>query len=59
MAATTEEQNASTEMVLNVVNEINEDSNTIKDKGNEIAKVSNNLNGFVIDLRENVDKFTI
>ena len=59
MAATTEEQTASTEVVLNMVHEINDDANKIANQGKEILGISTDLQDFVDNLEKHINEFKI
>ena len=59
MAATTEEQTASTEVVLNMVHEINDDANKIANQGKGIFGISKDLQSFVENLEKHINEFNI
>ena len=59
MAATTEEQTASTEVVLNMVHEINDDANKIANQGKGIFGISKDLQSSVANLEKHINEFKI
>ena len=59
LAETTEEQTASTEVVLNMVHEINDDANKIANQGKEILGISTDLQDFVDNLEKHINEFKI
>lgn len=59
MAANTEEQNASTEVVLSMVSSLNNDATETAKQGCDIADISSTLTELVNTLNEHIKKFTV
>ena len=59
MAAATEEQTASTEVVLNMCNGINKDSTIIEQQTNDILAISKDLNDTAKELTNSVCRFNV
>lgn len=59
MAAITKEQAASTEVVMTMVDEINDDANKIANQGKEILGISTDLQRFVDNLENHIGNFKI
>ena len=59
IASTTEEQTASTEVVLNMVHEIKDDANKIENQGKGIFGISKDLQSFVESLEKYINEFNI
>lgn len=59
MAAITKKQAASTEVVMTMVDEINDDANKIAKQGKEILGISTDLQRFVDNLENHIGNFKI